>query len=253
MRETDMERDFDYSQKILVAVETGTSPHVVPGLPPSHGEFKRVGIPEVVQAFARKVNPLARLLIGSKFRRVLDQRMGYWEKRVPAGQACFVHYVRGPETEINAAFDRFKAASQDWLTLGVYHVEPQSSSYPFAFPFGSAPDHWFLGETRDFTPDSLFWFNFFPAQKFLFEKTFVIWALFNLFRSREGGACNQLVALESPERLIPKGVDRFVQVNLNRFTNFAGYFSSAREAGKHTFTNDKEYLWYGMLLRRHAS
>jgi hypothetical protein len=244
-----MERDFDYSQKILVAVETATNPSVMPGLPASHAVFQRVGIPEVVQAFEREVNAVARLVVGSKFRKVLDQRMGYWEKRVPAGQHCFAHYIRGPEEEINAAWDRFKGASGNWLTVGVYHVEHQSSSYPFGFPMGPVPDHWHLGETRSFTPDSLFWFNLFPAQRFLFEKTFVVWALFNLFQSREGGECNQLTALDSPERLVSNGVDRFVQVNLNRFTNFAGYFASARAAGKHTFTNDPEYLWYGMLLR----
>ncbi len=47
-----------------------------------------------------------------------------------------------------------------------------------------------------------------------------------------------------------QGVDAFVQVNLNRFTSLPGYFNSAHEAGKHTFTVDAEYHWHGMLLRR---
>ena len=38
------------------------------------------------------------------------------------------------------------------------------------------------------------------------------------------------------------GVDPFVQVNLNRFSSLRGYFNSAREAGRHTFTRDPEYL-----------
>lgn len=48
------------------------------------------------------------------------------------------------------------------------------------------------------------------------------------------------------------GVDDFVQVNLSCFTILAGYFGTAYEAGKNTFTQDREYLWYGMLLRRVA-
>ncbi len=244
-----MEREFNYSQKILVAVETGPAPRTIPDLPSSHAVFQRVGISEVVRAFGQNVNPLVRLLVGAKFRQVQDQRMGYWEKRIPAGQSCFVHYVRGTETEIAQVFDRFRAVTGEWLLLGIYHIEPQSSAYPFGFPFAPVPNHWDLGEVRSLTSDSLFWFNFFPAQRFLFEKTFVIWALFNLFRSREGGECNQLVGLDNSRQLMVNNVEQFVQINLNRFTNYAGYFGSARYAGKHTFTKDREYIWYGMLLR----
>ena len=45
-------------------------------------------------------------------------------------------------------------------------------------------------------------------------------------------------------------VDDFVQVNLNRFTSLPGFFNAAHEAGKHTFTVDPDYLWYGMLLSK---
>ncbi|HUI72759.1 MAG TPA: hypothetical protein VL354_19715 [Spirochaetia bacterium] len=245
-----MERSFDYSQKILVAVETGIAPRVVSGLPDSHAVFKRISIPEIIRAFDHGANPLVRLIAGGKFRRVLDQRMGYWEKRVPAGQMCFVHYVRGTESEITLATRAFKALPGRWLTLGTYQVEPQSSAYPFGFPSGPVPDHWHLGEERVATSQSVYWFNFFPAQRFLFEKTFVIWALFSLYQSRERGECNQLVSVDGHGAPSADGVDTFVQINLNRFTNFAGYFASARAAGKQTFTKDHEYLWYGMLLNR---
>jgi hypothetical protein len=243
-----MNSSFDYSQRILVAVEVGTQPRRPGGLPDTHAVFQRIGIPEVVDAFGRQVPAIARLIAGGKFRRVLDQRMGYWESRVPAGQQCFVHYVRGTADAMEKARAVFAAAG-DWVSLGVYHVEPQSSAYPFGFPFGAVPDHWRLGRTREFNADSVFWFNFFPEQNFLFEKTFVIWALFNLFKSEEGGVSNQLVAADDPERIAARGVERFVQVNLNRFTSMEGYFTSARAAGKHTFTKDAEYTWYGMLLR----
>jgi len=49
---------------------------------------------------------------------VLDQRMGYWESRVPAGQQCFVHYVRGAAEAVENARAAFAAAG-DWVSLGV--------------------------------------------------------------------------------------------------------------------------------------
>jgi hypothetical protein len=96
----------------------------------------------------------------------------------------------------------------------------------------------------------VFWFNFFPAQPALFEKTFAVWALFQMYAHRERGECNQLCAWEGKQRLEVEGVDPFVQVNLNRFSSLPGYFNWAHEAGRHTFTLDSEYLWYGMLLRK---
>lgn len=93
-------------------------------------------------------------------------------------------------------------------------------------------------------------FNFFPAQPYLFEKTFPIWALFNVFQGREGGECNQLVAVDSADRLQVQGMDEIVQVNLNRFSSLIGYFDSVQEVGRHTFTVDPDYLWYGMLMRK---
>jgi hypothetical protein len=252
LQDEPINRSFDYSQRVLVAVEVGVEPHRPAGLPDTHAVFRRIPIAEVAEAFGRQVPLIARLILGKKFRRVLDQRMGYWESRVPVGQSCFVHYVRGNAEAMEKARIAFSAASNAWVLLGVYHIEPQSSAYPFGFPFNPVPDHWFHGRKRDYTPDSLFWFNFFPDQKFLFEKTFVVWALFSLFRSKEGGACNQLVAADDPARLTARGVEPFVQINLNRFTSYEGYFTSARAAGKHTFTQDKEYIWYGMLLRKFA-
>jgi hypothetical protein len=63
------------------------------------------------------------------------------------------------------------------------------------------------------------------------------------------GENNQLVALDGRD-LSSDGVDDFVQVNLNRFTSLPGFFNAAHEAGKHTFTVDPDYLWYGMLLSK---
>ncbi len=244
-----MERNFDYTQKILVAVEFGLEPKKLSNMPPGYSVFQRLAIPEVVKIFNDTVNPVARLIAGRKFQSVLDKRMGYWETKIPAGQQCFVYYAIGNEDIINKAFNRLKETPGLAMT-GVYHVEPQSSAYPLSFPVKPSPNHWNPGETHDFTKDSIFWFNFFPEQQYLFEKTFAIWLLFNTIRLKAGGECNQLVALDDKDRLKATDIDKFVQVNLNRFTSMAGYFQSAREAGKHTFTNDEDYIWYGMLLRK---
>lgn len=244
-----MDRHFDYAQKILLVVEFAETPRSFSDMPPSYTVFERLPIPEVERAFAETESLFVRFIAGRKFHNVLDAHMGYWEKRVPAGKKCFVHYAIGSDEVITAAYHRVKAAGT-FVLVGIYHVEPQSSAYPFAFPVREAPNHWFLGEKAAYTKESIFWFNFFPAQPYLFEKTFAVWALFNMIEAREGGVCNQLVAWEGKDRLDVNGVDEFVQVNLNRFTSIPGYFSAAHEAGKHTFTVDPEYLWYGMLLRK---
>jgi hypothetical protein len=176
--------------------------------------------------------------------------MRYWEERIPTRQRCFVHYQIGEHERVVRSFERLAATAERFTLLGVYHLEPQSSAYPASFPGGPAPSQWPLGETRALTQDSIFWFNFFPAQPLLFEKTFAVWALFQMLQLKGRGENNQLVALDDKARLASDGVDDFVQVNLNRFTSLPGFFNAAHEAGKHTFTVDPDYLWYGMLLSR---
>lgn len=161
-----------------------------------------------------------------------------------------MHYAIGTDDVITAAFDRLKANGGSFVLLGIYHVEPQSSAYPFSFPSGATPDHWRLGQYFSLTDASIFWFNFFPEQPYVFEKTFAVWAQFQLLRLKERAENNQLVAWEGKERLIVHGVSGFVLVNLNRFTSLSGFINAAREAGEHTFTDDTEYVWYGMLLRK---
>jgi hypothetical protein len=245
-----MDRQFDYTQKILLAVEFASAPRRLEHMPASYARFKRLSIPEVVRAFDESSGLFVQLIAGRQFRSVLEQHMGYWEHRIAAREQCFVHYAIGPEQVITAAFDRLKYEAGDFKLLGVYQVEPQSSAYPFSFPFGATPDHWHLGEQFALTSESVFWFNFFPEQPFLFEKTFAAWALFQMLQLKARAENNQLVACENNDRLIANGVADFVQVNLNRFTSLPGFFNAAHEAGKHTFTVDPDYLWYGMLLSR---
>jgi hypothetical protein len=244
-----MDRTFDHTQKILLAVEFGVAPRALTGMPPGYTVFQRLAIPDVEKAFDESESLVVRLLAGRKFHHVLNQHMGYWEKRIPAGQQCYVHYAIGREEVIAPLFQRLQGL-KGWTVLGIYHTEPQSSAYPASFPAQPSPNHWSPSEPGGLTRDSIFWFNFFPAQPLLFEKTFSVWALFQMFQLRDRGECNQLVAWEGQDRLQVQGVDPFVQVNLNRFSNLPGYFNSAHEAGKHTFTVDPDYLWYGMLLRR---
>jgi hypothetical protein len=245
----DMDRRFDYAQKILLAVEFADAPRPMDGMPASYARFKRLAIPDVVRAFEDTHGLFARLVAGHAFRDVLEQHMGYWEQRIPQGQQCFVHYAIGPEGVIAAAFNRLKGEAGLTL-LGTYHVEPQSSAYPFSFPFGDTPDHWHPDAPFALTEQSIFWFNFFPEQPYLFEKTFAAWALFQMLPLKERGENNQLVASDGKDHLITHGVADFVQVNLNRFSSLPGFFNAAHEAGKHTFTIDRDYLWYGMLLTR---
>ncbi|MGO9698021.1 MAG: hypothetical protein ACLPX7_02020 [Xanthobacteraceae bacterium] len=71
-----------------------------------------------------------------------------------------------------------------------------------------------------------------------------------MLRLKERAENDQLVSSEGKERMIAQDISEFVQVNLNRFTSLSGFFNAAREAGEHTFTDDTDYVWYGMLLRK---
>jgi hypothetical protein len=237
-----MDRSFDYTQKILVAVEIGAEPLRLTGMPPTYAVFQRLSLAEIARAAGEAGAHPA-------FQAMVARHMSYWEERIPAGQRLFVHYAIGGDEAVTAAFHRLAAAADRWTSLGVYHVEPQSSGYPASFPARPAPMHWSLGEERALTKGSIFWFNFFPAQPYLFEKTFATWVSFQALKSAAGVECNQLVAWEGEDRSRARGVDVFVQVNLNRFTSLAGFFGSAHDAGEQSFTGDHEYRWYGMLLR----
>lgn len=244
-----MDRQFDYTLKILLAVEFADAPRRMEGIP-GYALFERLSIAEIVRTLEEKQSLSAPSLAGGKFQNVLEQRVGYWEKRVPKGKDCFVHYAIGTDDVIAAAFDRLKTDSGDLVLLGIYHIEPQCSAYPYSFPVGNTPDHWRLGEHFPLTGASIFWFNFFPEQPYLFEKTFAAWARFQMLQLDERAENNQLVASDGKPRLIAQGVSDFVQLNLNRFTSLSGFFNAAQEAGKDTFTDDSDYVWYGMLLRK---
>ena len=112
-----MERAFDHSQKILLAVEFGTAPRMLPGKLPGYAIFHRLGITEVVRAFDEKESLFVRLLAGRKFQSVLNQHMGYWENRVPPGQQCYVHYAIGRDEVITEASEQLKGA-QGWVLKG---------------------------------------------------------------------------------------------------------------------------------------
>jgi hypothetical protein len=245
-----VDRKFDYAQKILLAVEYADVPQRMEGMPAAYALFKRLSIPEVVRTLEEKQSSSALPIGSGKFQNALDQRMGYWEKRVADGKHCFVHYAIGTDDVITAAFDQLKGSGSGFVLLGIYHVEPQSSAYPYSFPVGITPDHWRLGQYFSLTDASVFWFNFFPEQPYVFERTFAVWAQFQVLPLKERAENNQLVSWEGNERLIVRGISEFVQVNLNRFTSLSGFLNAAREAGEHTFTDDTDYVWYGMLLRK---
>src|SRR5262249_48289350 len=134
-----------HPQKILLAIEFGTSPRQLRDMPPGYMVFKRVRVPEIMRAFDDNTSLLARTFARHKFQQAIDHSMGYWEKLIPADEECFVHYAIGKESDINSAFTRLKKEAADLKLLGTYHVEPQSSAYPFGFPVNPVPNHWDLG------------------------------------------------------------------------------------------------------------
>jgi hypothetical protein len=101
-----MDRTFDYDQRILLAIEIADAPRQLKGMPATYARFKRLSIADVVRVFDETQNLFVQLIAGRKFRSVLEQHMGYWEKRIPDGKQCFVHYAIGSRDVISAAFNR---------------------------------------------------------------------------------------------------------------------------------------------------
>ena len=58
-----MDRQFDYTQKILVAVEFAEAPRELAGLP-GYARFKRLSIPAVIRAFDETHSLFVQLLAG---------------------------------------------------------------------------------------------------------------------------------------------------------------------------------------------
>jgi len=109
-------------------------------MPASYARFKRLAIPDVIKVFDESHSLFTQLIAGHAFRDTLERHMGYWENRIPQGKQCFVHYAIGTEDVIATAFAAVKQEAGLTMT-GVYHVERQSSAYPFSFLFGDTPDH----------------------------------------------------------------------------------------------------------------
>jgi hypothetical protein len=168
-----MDRQFDYAQNVLLAVEFADAPRQFQGMPASYARFRRLAIPDVVRAFDESHSLFVQLLAGRSFKDVLERHMGYWEKRVSVGKQCFVHYASGPEDVIAAAFNRLKGDA-GLLMLGVYHIEPRRRPTRTASRSATRPTTGHLGKRFPLTEESVFWFNFFPALSYLFEKTFGI-------------------------------------------------------------------------------
>jgi hypothetical protein len=76
-----MDRKFDYTQKILLAVEFADAPRRLEGMPATYARFKRLSIPDVVRAFDETQSLFVQLIAGRKFRNVLEQHIGRKESR----------------------------------------------------------------------------------------------------------------------------------------------------------------------------
>src|SRR5262249_15992067 len=160
-----------YTQKILVAVEFSDEPRRFPTPLPAHSVFQRIKLGEVTHSFAETHGLAARLFGAAQFRRVPQQHMSYCEDRTPAAKTSLSpHPLRpapGPTTPPPPPRDSGAPPLRRFS-----HLEPPPSGAPSASPSGAAPSHFHLGEQRTFGQSSVFWFNFFPAQPYLFEKTF---------------------------------------------------------------------------------
>jgi hypothetical protein len=65
------------------------APRWLDGMPASYAVFRRMAIPDVMRAIDATHSRLVQLVAGGRFQHVLQQHMGYWEERVPAGKHSF--------------------------------------------------------------------------------------------------------------------------------------------------------------------
>ena len=82
-----MDRKFDYTQKILLAVEFADAPRRLEGMPATYARFKLAVDPGCRAGLRRNANLFVQLIAGRKFRNVLEQHMGYWGERSAERQA----------------------------------------------------------------------------------------------------------------------------------------------------------------------
>jgi hypothetical protein len=107
-----MDRSFDYTQKILLAVEISAEPLRLADAPPTCSVFQRLSLPEIARAAGEAVGGAAGPGASPGFQALVNRHMSYWETRIPAGQHAFVHYAIGADEAIQAAWSRLGAAER---------------------------------------------------------------------------------------------------------------------------------------------
>ena len=105
-----------------------------------------------------------------------------------------MHYAIGRDEVITPAFELLKGAERGSVLKGIYHTEPQSLSCELPGEPGALPLE--LGRDLALHPGLGVLVQLLPRSAGPVEKTFAVWALFQMYAHRERGKCNQLCAWE---------------------------------------------------------
>ena len=246
-----MDRLQIYRGLTLVGVEFAPTPSSLASVCKNGHVFERISAAEVqkiAEGLMRAGAPahLPQLL------KVANERIGYWERKVPAGLKCFVHHARFEDEEsAKAGYADARKRFPQFALLGLYRIDPSISIFPHAFPLNAAPNMWRPGEQNVLTKDSMFFLNFFPQQRYLRE--FVYQGTIAIYSESSPGLyqANNYVDLVSNDFLAVNGLDRFVGVNLNRYQDGHGFFTavSAGAAKSVIVEGYEQFEWYGILAR----
>jgi hypothetical protein len=250
-----MDRLQIYATRTLVAVEFAVQPSSLAALGGRAHVFRRLDL-AATRALHRAAVAAADATSAAQMNHlmaVLAERVAYWEKRVPPALDCWVHHVRfADEAQGRAGHARAVADFPRLAMSGLYAIDPVISFFPQAFPVDPAPNFWRLGRANSCGPDSLFFLNFFPAQPFLREQ--VVQGTTAIYSESAPGLyhANNYVDLVDDLFAATGSVDRVVSVNLNRYSDGAGFFRAvAGGAARSVITEGAhaDFRWHGMLCR----
>lgn len=251
-----MDRLQIYNTRALVAVEFAPSPSSLAGLGGEAHVFRRLDGAATFELHGKAMRAAADPVAAGQMEHLIEvvgDRIAYWEKRVPAGSQCFVHHVRfADEAKGKAGYLEAVASFPQFAMIGLYAIDPMISYFPDAFPVEPAPNFWQLGKANTLTADSLFFFNFFPPQRFLREQ--VVQGTSAIYVDSAPGYyhTNNYVDLVSDLFFTAGSVDEVASVNLNRYSDGFGFFKAVAAGASMSVIAEGKYdafVWHGILCR----
>jgi hypothetical protein len=250
-----MDRLQIYQGRTLVGVEFAPTPSSLSSICKTAHVFERITITEVQKITEGLMRDNTERGFAAQLPQLLavaNERIGYWERKVPPGSKCFVHHARfEDEQAAKAGYAEARRKFPEFALLGLYSIDPSISMFPHAFPVHAAPNMWRPGEQNVLTKDSMFFLNFFPQQRFLRE--FVYQGTIAIYSESSPGLyhANNYVDLVSDDFVAVNGVDKFVGVNLNRYCDGHGFFKavSAGAAKSVIVEGYEQFQWYGILAK----